>query len=618
MLTICNDSMDINRVNHAVKFLKLNEVNITAKKDETMCGYVIEKDNEELRINYGASCDLFRALLYISQNRGMNKATATNSYQHLGYMIDVARNAVPKVDTLKRMVDYLAVLGYDRLYIYLEDLFEVKGEPFFGYLRGRYSEEELKELDEYCYGYGIELVPCIQTLAHLNAIFKWQEYDQCCDTADILLVGDERTEKLIKNMFEAISRVFRTKTLHVGMDEAHLVGRGKYLDENGYKTGYEVMAEHIKKVVALAEPFGFELMIWSDMYFRLAFGGEYYSMDGGLSEEIRSQIPKNITLTYWDYFTQDYNMLSHMMDEHIKTGNKVSFAGGAWKWTGWNPSTKLSLLTAKAALDVCQKENLKDIMLTAWSDDGAEASLFTTLPVVAYYADRRYNEQGSEARIDKLLKDVFGLSLNDFLTADMPLINKDEFEENELLGKLPKILIYNDPLSGVYDGIIQKYDNINKEISKHAKMLASIKRNSPIEFKYIFENLENLCKVLQYKATLGIDIRKSYQTKNIEALKLIANKRIPSLIKSLKTFEKGFYIQWMKENKSNGYQTHDFRLGGLIKRLYTVKLLLNDYINGKISEIDELRDQLINIEDGHARSMLLWKDWKYMASVYIV
>ena len=43
-----------------------------------------------------------------------------------------------------------------------------------------------------------------------------------------------------------------------------------------------------------------------------------------------------------------------------------------------------------------------------------------------------------------------------------------------------------------------------------------------------------------------------------------------------------------------------------------------EYINGNISEIDELRDELIDVEDSHARSMLLWKDWKYMTSVYIV
>jgi len=540
-----------------------------------------------------------------------------NRFQHLGYMIDVARNAVPKIDTIKKMVDYLAVLGYDRLYIYLEDLFEVKEEPFFGYLRGRYTENELRELDDYCVKYGIELVPCIQTLAHLNAIFKWPEYEKCCDTGDILLVGDIRTEILVKNMFETISRVFRTKTLHVGMDEAHLVGRGKYLDKNGYKTGYKVMAEHIKKVIEWAEPFGYDLMIWSDMYFRLAFGGEYYSSNGTLPENISMQIPKNVTLTYWDYFTQDEKILSHMLNEHIKTGNNVAFAGGAWKWTGWNPSTQLGLLTSKAALDMCNKLEVKDIMLTAWADDGAEASLFTTLPLVVYYADRRYNEECSEERVDSVLSSVFDLSLEDFLTADMPLISKEEFAGNHLLGKLPKILLYNDPLSGVFDGVIQNYD-INGQIVKYTEKLEVVKNNAPEDFKYIFENLRNLCKVLQYKARLGLDIRKAYKEKDIDSLNRLANEQIPALIERIYVFEKGFYAQWLQENKTNGYQTHDTRIGGMVKRLQTVQDLLNRYIVGQIAEIEELRDEIVSIEGEDALGMLLWKDWKYITSVYIV
>ena len=603
-------------VKQILKLLKIENVSFEAERDNTINGYCIRCDGDKLSISYKKTCDFYRALLYIAQN-GAAETTQNRKYEQLGYMVDVARNAVPKIETLKRLVTYLACLGYNRLYIYLEDVFEVDNEPFFGYLRGRYTEAELKELDDYCAEFDIELVPCIQTLAHLNAIFKWPEYEKCCDTGDILLVGDSRTETLITNMFKTISRVFRSKTLHVGMDEAHLVGRGKYLDKNGYKTGYEVMAEHIKKVVDIAKPFGFNLMVWSDMYFRLAFGGGYYSADSGLPEEISAQIPKNVTLTYWDYFSRQENTLMHMMNEHIKTGNNVSFAGGAWKWTGWNPSTKFSLMTSKVALDVCEKSNVKDIMLTAWSDDGAEASLFTTLPIIVYFAERCYGKEVGEKQIDGVLKTIFGLTLEDFLVADMPLISKEEFEEDYYLGKLPKILVYNDPMSGVFDGIIQKYD-MQMPIKKYMSAFQTIKKRAPEEFKYIFINLENLCKVLELKASLGVDIRKAYKAKDREQLQTIAKKRIPALIRRIRHFERGFYQQWMLENKDNGYQTHDLRLGGLCKRLQTVKGLLCDYLDGKIEEIYELRNDLQSVDGDDALGMLLWKDWKYMHSVYVV
>ncbi len=86
-------------------------------------------------------------------------------------MFDMSRNAVMKPETLKKLVDYLSAFGYNMLQLYTEDTYEVDGEPYFGYLRGGYSKEELREIDAYCKEKGVELVPCIQTLTHLGAEF---------------------------------------------------------------------------------------------------------------------------------------------------------------------------------------------------------------------------------------------------------------------------------------------------------------------------------------------------------------------------------------------------------------------------------------------------------------
>ena len=72
----------------------------------------------------------------------------------------------------KKLIDALQKMGYNTLELYTEDTFEVEGEPYFGYLRGRYSSEEIKEIDKYARAHGIELIPCIQTLAHFSNSVK--------------------------------------------------------------------------------------------------------------------------------------------------------------------------------------------------------------------------------------------------------------------------------------------------------------------------------------------------------------------------------------------------------------------------------------------------------------
>ena len=65
---------------------------------------------------------------------------------HLGVMLDCSRNGVLKPESVKRYIDILSRLGYNCLMLYTEDTYEVDNQPYFGYLRGRYSQEELKEI----------------------------------------------------------------------------------------------------------------------------------------------------------------------------------------------------------------------------------------------------------------------------------------------------------------------------------------------------------------------------------------------------------------------------------------------------------------------------------------
>ena len=105
----------------------------------------------------------------------------------LGTMIDCSRNAVASVESVKKWIDLTSSIGYNTLMLYTEDTYEVSGEPYFGYMRGRYSREELRGLDAYAKNKNMELIPCIQTLAHLNALNRWPEYKEHFDVDDILL-----------------------------------------------------------------------------------------------------------------------------------------------------------------------------------------------------------------------------------------------------------------------------------------------------------------------------------------------------------------------------------------------------------------------------------------------
>ncbi len=204
------------------------------------------------------------------------------NYDMFTLMLDCSRNGVMNIPSLRKMILLLEKMGYDSLMLYTEDTYEVRDEPYFGYLRGRYSEAELKDLCAFGQEHHVEIIPCIQTLAHLNCIFKHEPYAKDLDVDDILLVDEPRTYVLIENMFASLERCFITRKVHIGMDEAHMLGLGKFKDIHGFENRVDIFLRHLKKVYEIAKRHGFEAMMWSDMFFRLASGGEYYDLNAKL------------------------------------------------------------------------------------------------------------------------------------------------------------------------------------------------------------------------------------------------------------------------------------------------------------------------------------------------
>ena len=187
-------------------------------------------------------------------------------FKRKGIMIDCSRNAVRTPETVMRFADMMKKLGYNTLMLYTEDTYEIESEPYFGYLRGRYTKEELKRIDDYCDSLGIELIPCIQTLAHLNATMSWGRFQRVRDTGDILMVGLDETYELIDKMLKTVSENFKSRTVHIGMDEAFMLGRGRYLNENGCHDRAEIMREHLKRVAEIADKYGLTPIMWGDMF----------------------------------------------------------------------------------------------------------------------------------------------------------------------------------------------------------------------------------------------------------------------------------------------------------------------------------------------------------------
>ena len=505
-----------------------------------------------------------------------------NRLRRLGTMLDCSRNAVMTVDAVKQWIDITTDLGYNALMLYTEDTYEVAEEPYFGYARGRYSKAELKELNTYASAKGMELIPCIQTLAHLNAIARWPAYRPHIDIQDILLAGEDRTYTLIERMFETISECFSSKCVHIGMDEAHFFGRGKFLDLHGAVDRTEALLEHLERVAKIGERYGLDLIMWSDMFYRLAAGGEYYAANAKIDESVGRRIPQNVELVYWDYYNTDSDRYERMLKGHAAIKPGTWFAGGLWSWVGFAPHNDFSIRATEAAMDACEKSGVQDVFFTLWGDDGAECAKFALLPSL-FYAAQRAQGNADQADIQKKFGEKFGIPWETFMRLDLPgtpnqnVINSDKY------------LLYNDPFQGLLDSTLSGGEG--RQFAQCAQVLEE--EDALGQWRYLFRTQQTLCRVLEYKAELGLRTRAAYQAGDRTALAALVSD-YQTTEDRLAEFYEAFRSQWERENKRCGFEVQDIRLGGLRQRLSNCRTILERYLTGEIQHIEELEEPLLD------------------------
>lgn len=552
---------------------------------------------EAVEITYIRPHQIFRMLSRLpALLEGEGDVAEEPGFGMLCYMGDMSRNAVYNLPTAKRMLDYLALMGYDSLMLYTEDTFELPGYPYFGHMRGRFSAAELREIDDYAYDLGIEVIPCVQTLAHLSTALRWPGFS-FKDTGDILLVGDEKTYDFISAVLETCAACFRSRRINIGMDEAHMLGRGEYLTKNGYRPSSEIMLEHLGRVVSLCSDFGFCPMIWSDMFFRMAFGGAYRVKEGEIEQSIIDKVPANLTLIYWDYYSLNPEVFTHMIECHKKFNNPIIFAGGAWKWYGIAPHNRFSVASTRMQLDICAERGIDNIIVTSWGDNGGEASQFSALASMIYFAERGYSpgDVGDDA-LESRCRQCFGIGYEALLTLDAP---------NELPGvgaatgrpvNPCRYLLFNDPLEGLLDCHMDPA-TAPAGFADSAARLAKYKDDQ--SFGYIFETLEKLCLLLADKCDISVRARAAYRAGDRAALAALAGESIPKILAGLEDFLDAHRVQWYRENKTFGFAVQEIRLGGLAERLRSTAARLADYAAGRIGRIEELEQPALPF-DGKA------------------
>ena len=536
-------------------------------------------------IGYSRKCEAFRGMSMAKRFlKDPTPICHRAKFDSLSVMVDCSRDSVLKPESVKELMVTLAMFGFNAMMLYTEDTYEVPGHPYFGHMRGRYTREELKALDAFGKEMGIELIPCIQTLAHLNAIFNWPAYFDVRDIDDILIAEDEKTLALIDAMLKTCRECFSSDRINIGMDEAHNLGRGKYLERNGYHAKSDIMLRHLDQVVSLCKKYNYTPIMWSDMFFRMQFNGDYFVTEGELSQEVLDKIPEGVAMCYWDYYTPPCRSqrLEHMFSQHARMNRPIWFAGGSWSWRGPVPKNYFSNHVTPNQLAYAEKYGVQNVIATVWGDDGGECTVWNMLPSLLQYGQLNYGDASPETLEARSLE-CLGLGYADLLLLDA--VGKPAQPDETRTGPtcVEKIALYNDPMMGMFDA--QMSEQLAESFGAAAAAIMAVPNS---RFGYLFKTQFMLGRLLRAKTMLSAHIKAAYRSGDKEALQQIISREIPVVMERMDNYHDALSAQWHKVNKPFGFEIQDLRQGGLRQRLFTASQRLRGYLDGSIDRLEEL------------------------------
>lgn len=282
-----------------------------------------------------------------------------------GFMLDVSRNRVPTMDTLRTLVEVLSQLRMNHLQLYTEHTFAYRGHEDVWRDASPITADEIRELDAVCRERGITLAANQNCFGHLS---EWLRHPAYADLAEThgpydfygltrdgpfsLCPIDKRSLALVDDWLGQLRECFSSPLLNIGCDETADVGVGRSKHAVAEHGRAAVYAEFVSSVARVAVEHGFEPMFWAD----IALGSP-----GSLDV-----LPASLTPLAWGYEPaspfDEWNAALHAAG---RTG-WVCPGTSCWRTFAGRTSERRATLDAACG----SHSSFDGVLVTAWGDVG--------------------------------------------------------------------------------------------------------------------------------------------------------------------------------------------------------------------------------------------------------
>lgn len=338
----------------------------------------------------------------------------------LGYQLDVSRCKVPTMETLHRIVDILAKLGYNHFELYTEHTFAYKGHETVWCEASPMTPDEVRALDDYCNARGVELVANQNSFGHLEQWLRHPEYNVLADhpqggfrverwngyvgkCPSTLNPVDPRSLQFVAGLYDQLFPCFRSKFVNVGCDETIELEDSAFTGRSGdavrEKGPARVYLDFLKKIYAEVKSRDHTMMFWGDIVLH--------------HPELISEIPDDAICLNWGYeanhpFEKECGALA-------SAGRKFIVCPGTSAWGSLFGRVENMAGNIDNAVAAGERHGALGYLLADWGDGGHPQPWIVSLPALVYLSHRVKGDEVSMERVAREIDEICGCKCGDAL-----------------------------------------------------------------------------------------------------------------------------------------------------------------------------------------------------------
>lgn len=314
-----------------------------------------------------------------------------------GIMLDIGRDKIPSMDTLRTLLDRFAAMRINHVQMYMEGFcFQYETYQYLFANETPMTSEEFEELSIYAKARFIDLVPNQNVLGHMEKWLEKPQFNHLAECEDGYLfeniywrppmtldVKDPESFQLAKTLLSVLLDHSKSDYINVNMDEPFELGAGKNKEAAEKSGRMELYFEYLEKLNAYCQARGKTMMMWGD---------EILHHPGCVS-----RFPKDVTLLDWIYEGDaDFTTHAKLMQQ---TGLSFCLCPGTSSWgslTGRHDNMKKNIRNAaEAALEY----GAEGMITTDWGDLGHWQYLSVSYPAYTYAASCSWSGKKGDSEI---------------------------------------------------------------------------------------------------------------------------------------------------------------------------------------------------------------------------